>query len=155
MKKSLSLILLVCMLLVALASCSSGGNASPNGATTTKAPLDSTYNETKIEEYDSEGNYILTSTDERAVFPTSYGYVVFAFTGNAIRKISIVQEFETEKEALDFVVSYMQENGSSGKNAIPNGKLVIMNATAADEEFKYYASSKSDILAAYGTTVTE
>lgn len=154
MKKIVSLLVLVSMLTLALCSCGSSVGSTDNTgpADTTDAVTLPDYVNQTIKEYDSEGNFLLTSTDNRIVYAYKSGYVVFTFLGQTVNKIQEVKSFKTEEEAAQFVITYMQENGKDGGNAFANGKNAVITCGADYEVLgDYYTMTKSAIISEFSS----
>ena len=153
MKKSVALILVLVALLSVLCSCQSSGNGKNSGPdVTTNATTLPSYVNHSVKEFDSEGNFILTSSDNRIVYEYDGGYVVFTFNGQAVKKVQEVKEFESEELAAQYVVSYMQDNAKNGANAFATGKYAVISCSAEHEDLgKYYHMSKSEITGSFSS----
>ncbi len=154
MKKTVCLILILCMLCGALVACGTSGTGTTTETTHDHAADETTsgggYTEPKIDEFDEDGKFILDSTEDRKVYPTEDGYVVFSFSGESLVRLHHVIDMESKEEAVDFIVTYMHDHGKDGGNARISDDLVILNVYSQDDEyFKYYAKTKSQIVAEF------
>lgn len=157
MKKIFSLILAAVILALSLASCAGG-----SGNTKNTGPAETTANENlpdyagqKISDYDSNGNFILTSGTDRVVYTYESGYVVFTFLGSAVQKIQQVLVFEDEAAAGKYVTDIALE--AIDKGEIPptlraNKNLVIVPVSISNDKKDlgyYYTQSRNIVEAAF------
>ena len=162
MKKLLTAALALCLSASLLASCGTAKSGQKDNAdtadtteadVTTAAPLPDYAGKTPSD-YDADGNFILTSTDVRAVYAyNDTGYVVFTFAGESVTKIQRVLVFEDNESAEQYVNDTCAEavnNGEVPPTMRANGSLVIINEPYSSEESSlgfYYTKSKAQLFA--------
>lgn len=149
MKRSVCFLLLLCMLCAVLffcASCSSSGGEQSTADTTGVVKLPAAE---KIVEYDSEGNFIITPADNRKVYPTDEGYVVFCFENNTVKKIQTVTVCESAEDAARKVIDYYAENGTDGVAVFASGEYFISGVPYGHEYFEYYTMTKDQVIAQF------
>ena len=151
MKKIICLLLVLLVLCAPLISC-----ASSDTEDTTEVTLPS-YAGKQSEDYDASGNFILTSTDDRAVYTyNSAGYVVFTFTGETVSKIQRVLVFEDSDKAQKYISEQTNaaiENGETPVAMELSGNYVIVPVGFSTEEGSlgsYYLKGKSDVTVDFG-----
>ena len=151
MKKIISMALALIMSALVFCACASQGGVKEEQTVQETQNLPS-YVGQEDADYDVNGNYILTSTDNRKVYPYDSGYVVFKFNGEAVAKITRVLEFEDEVAAGEYLTSAalaQVENGEVPTTMVQNGVHVIVNVGFDTEEGglgSYYTKGKSDIM---------
>ena len=98
--------------------------------------------------YDSKGNYILTSSENRKVYTVAGGYIVFSFLGNAVQEIDQVYSFDDETAAAEFADKCVKEDGYNRSAVNVNGNLVIVDVgfdAASDGYGKYYIYDRAKV----------
>lgn len=150
MKRIICLLVCAVLLCVPLVSC---GNGDTEETTFAEKLPDHAGSISK--DYDENGNFILTSTDDRVVYSYNSGYVVFTFAGNSVSKIQRVFAFEDAKKAQEYSSAQAKqavEAGNVPPQMIVNGSNVIYTvgfSTDNNDLGVYYAKSKTDVLAAF------
>ena len=165
MKKVFSLILAAALVAVALCSCAGSASNTDTGNT---GPAETTANDKlpsyagqKVPDYDANGNFILTSSDNREVYPYGTGYAVFTYAGEAVTKIQQVLVFEDEAVAEKYVNDIAIE--AINKGEVPptlraNGNYVIVAVGASNDSKElgyYYTQSKTKVTSDFATEVEQ
>ena len=164
MKKIICLMLALLMVASVLAGCAAG---TGSGTQTTHDHDHETesqklpdYVGQNIHDYDSEGNFILASSENRVVYTYESGYVVFTFTGETVQKIQQVLVFADEAAASEYLNKVALE--AIDKGEVPptmalNGKLVIVAVSLSTDSKSlgyYYTQSKTKVTEAFEKTET-
>lgn len=165
MKRILCLVFALALALYSMCSCFKSKESSGSGEDTTVSSLPE-YTGKIVADYDEQGNFILTSTDERKVYlVNSPGnvreYAVFTFSGEAVTKVQTVICFSSADEAEDYVSANAKSAIDAGK--IPdemtvNGTYVITKVgfnADKDSLGNFYAKSKTDVINMYEQEVTQ
>ncbi len=161
MKKIISLLLAVVMVATVLCACASQGGAAPKDTTAGDTQKLPSYAGQSVSDYDSNGNLILTSSENRKVYPYESGYAIFTFNGESVSKILRVIEFEDEESAEDYLTSTARDQVEKGE--IPttmrrNGVYVVINVGFDPENpgiGEYYNKTKTQIIAEFETDEAE
>lgn len=146
----------VCVLLSALFICGCKFSDPVEGGETT---TDYSYETADMSDFDSDGNFILTSNKDRYVYLTEYNnYIVFKFSGSAVYGVEVVSAFENSEAAeqylRDNIVSLMDSGEYS--NVSTQGKYVIYAAALDGEKYgKYYKGSRADVEADFASYVKQ
>ncbi len=154
MKKIVSIALALIMSTSVFCACTSEGGGKEVETQQNVQELPS-YAGQKISDYDANGDFIFTSSENRKVYPYESGYIVFTFTGDAVSKISRVLEFESEDAAEEYLTSTARaqvENGEIPTTMRQNGVYVIVNVGFDAEESSigsYYSKVKADIISEF------
>lgn len=162
MKKIISMALALIMSASAFCACASQGSVkadeTPTQQITQELP---SYAGQSIQDYDSNGNIILTSSENRKVYPYESGYAIFTFNGEAVSKILKVIEFEDEESAEDYLTSTARaqvEKGEIPTTMRRNGVYVVINVGFDPEDPRlgeYYNKTKTEIIAEFETDEAE
>lgn len=160
MKKLLTAVLALCLSASLFASCGANNKETDTttgettaAATDTNAPLPD-YAGKKPSDFDANGNFILTSTDVRAVYRyNDTGYVVFTFMGESVSEIQRVIVCESAEAAQKYMTDAANEainNGETPPIMEMNGSLVICKVGLSTDEKElgyYYTKTKTAVLA--------
>lgn len=95
-----------------------------------------------VADYDSDGNLILKSTDNRYVYLKENGYIIFSFsstTGNCFQVLD-VRTFADEEKAAEFLSENVVEMMNSGyyANVNQSGKHVVFTVTIGHPTYSKY-----------------
>ena len=162
MKKIFSLILAAVILAASLVSCGGTGNVENTGpAETTASGKLPDYAGQNVPDYDSEGNFILQSSENRVVYSYESGYAVFTFAGSTVKKIQQVLVFDDEDAAAKYVNDVAVEAVNKGE--IPptmstSGNYVILAVGVSNDSKElgyYYTQSRATVTDAFESTDTE
>lgn len=162
MKKIFSLILAAVITAATLASCA--GTAAPENT----GPVETTANDKlpsyagqKNPDYDAKGNFILTSSENRKVYPYGSGYVVFTFTGEAVKKIQQVLVFEDEAAATKYTSDLALEAINKGEipadHRVSDNLVIIPVGLSTDSKSLgyYYTQTRDKVTADFAENITE
>lgn len=147
MKKLICLGLAFLMVL-SLSSCFLLAKEEAEDTTADTAGLPS-YVGQEIKEFDENGDLILTSSDNRLVYPYEDGYVVFECFGETISKIQRVYVFEDADAAQEYIKEQTfaaVDKGEVPPNYTQNGKYAIITVGFTTDQTSlgfYYARSKT------------
>ena len=154
MKKIISLFLAVVMVATVLCACASQGGVAPKDTTAEDTQKIPSYAGQSVSDYDSNGNLILTSSENRKVYPYESGYAIFVFTGETVAKITRVLEFEDEAAAEEYLTSTALEQVEKGEvptTMVRNGSYVVIKVGYEEEGLgQYYVKTKTDVMNAFG-----
>lgn len=158
MKKLICLILTMVMVL-SLSSCFLLAKEVENAEGTTGVGETNSFSDTReIKEFDENGNPILTSTDDRLVYPyENDGYVVFVCFRGTIEKIQRIYEFDSNEAAEEYVLDVCVDAVDAGR--VPPRYAVKGNYAIIDVGFDtnpeslgfYYTKSKTIVLNDFGS----
>ena len=155
MKKIICFILAAMMAAAPLCSCESAEKEKDALETTATLP---DYAGKEIKEYDENGNFILSSTEDRHVYVKNDGYVVVTFLGESVNKIERVYSCESaekaEEKGLELCRGYV-EDGKVPPIYKVNGSLLIVtvpfDSEATDGLESYYLKPKAEVEKAFDT----
>ena len=162
MKKIFSLILAAVITAATLASCA--GTQAPENTgpveTTASGKLPDYAGQT-VRDYDSEGNFILQSSEDRVVYTYGTGYAVFTFAGESVKKIQQVLTFESEEAAQQYVSDTVR--AANDKGEVPptfqvNRNYVIVQVGLSSDKKDlgfYYTQSRAKVAASFESTDAE
>lgn len=160
MKKIISMALALIMAASVFCACASEGATKEEQTTQETEKLPSYSGQTPAD-YDAEGNFILTSSENRKVYSYDSGYIVFSFTGEAVSKVLRVLEFEDETAAEEYLTSTARaqvEKGEVPDTMRRSGVYVVINVPYDPEDTvlaPYYNKTKSDIIGEFETEEAE
>lgn len=162
MKKIFSLILAAVITAATLASCA--GTQAPENTgpveTTASGKLPGYAGQT-VNDYDSEGNFILRSSEDRVVYTYGTGFAVFTFAGESVKKIQQVLTFESEEAAQQYVNDTALaaiDKGEVPPTMRANKNYVIVQVGSSSDKKDlgfYYTQSRAKVTAAFESTDAE
>ncbi len=161
--KKIALILAVFTAVLMLASCGEQ-KASPDETTYAqmvmdksegyKPPKDNQKHEYTVTpglaDYDSDGNLIIESTDNRYVYLSEVGYVIFSFdkTTDSCIQVLEVRKLESEEEASKFLTDHVAELMASGNYTnVHQAKNHVVFTVSLDNPIygKYMKLTRADV----------
>ncbi|MBQ8915081.1 MAG: hypothetical protein IJ046_02765 [Clostridia bacterium] len=157
MKKITALLLCIMLLAGALSSCNwklfepVESTEAETTASTPKADPD------RLE----DGAIILTSSENRKVFATDDGYIIYSFVGESVKSITKVYEFESVEAAKEYAndaASEAVKNGEQPRDLRLEGMLVIelIKFSTDRESLGFnYSKTRSEILESYANAGVE
>ena len=158
MKKIICLVLTFAFICLAMSSCFllDENYVSKDDTTDSTAGLPD-YAGTKEKDVDDNGNFILSSTDNRHVYVYGSGYAVFTFSGQAVTSIKYAVNFDNEEAASQYMSDEAKKAIDKGVTpptmSIYGGTCVVTNIgydpQNAEGLSKYYIQSRSDVEAAF------
>ena len=161
MKKIALVLAIIALTLPLLASCSKDENANvithdryvdvnnPNGTPSTQAHKN--YEVTPgVRDYDNDGNLIVTSTDNRYVYKSDLGYIIFSFNqkSDTCFQVLEVRALEDEEKATQYTTEHVVEMMNSGNYVGVNqaGRYVVFTVSVENEIYgKYLALTRADV----------
>ena len=119
-----------------------GSNIKNKNRTTTVTP--------GISDYDNDGNLIVESTDNRYVYKTPEGLVIFSFSASSSSCIQVLfaVPMKDEATASQYLTENIVELMNSGKylNVVQNGRYIVHTMALADEGYgKYLKGDKLSV----------
>lgn len=161
MKKIITLVLMLALLCASMCSCFLIDEDYEKNKDTTEASV-TTNEEKKTDDYDENGNFIMTSTEDRYVYAYKNGYLVFTFNDAAVSKIQHVFAFADQAAAQEYVKQVTLdavEKGEvpptitvSGVYAIERVPFVVGDQTGISS---YYVRGKSAVEADFANEVKQ
>lgn len=95
-----------------------------------------------VSDYDSDGNIILTSTDNRYVYVKETGYIVFSFvaSSNACYQVLDVKSFADEEAAAKYLTENVAQLMATGDytNVQQNGRYVVFTVSLTHSVYGDY-----------------
>lgn len=149
MRKISAAVLAIVMLCVFLCSCDAKLFDPVDTADTTAADTTAVFN--VDDEYDADGNIILTSSDNRKVYKDKEGFIIFTFLGESVSRVTRVWQYESKVAAEESLREYaltFVEKGEVPPVMKTNGVYVIINVGFSNEKGTdgfYYTMSREKI----------
>lgn len=102
--------------------------------------------------YDKNGKFILTSSENRKVYPVPGGYVVFCFVGDIVQNIFEVFTFDDKDSAKAYADKCVKEDGLSLSSVSVEDDMVIIAVGFSLEEQgygSYYLKTRQQVIAEF------